>query len=313
MSQETGKPKYIIVLGTTYSGSGAVYDYLAGRGDLHDPLDGEEYQLPQVPNGLMTLEAVAGQAFHPATADYALVQFEAVVQRLARPRTWWRYGKNYAHKLPAFLSTIEQFCNDVSTAHQPMRLDWHKLMAETPYQAISRLKALIGVRASPPETRLLMNPSEVTSVAQKMHDKLFHPSVGDGGPVLLNQAGSGWNPLESTKYFANCKVVLVTRDPRDQFAEIRQHKKATDVDAFVDWHEPMQKRLSGLDDPRLLRIKFEDFVHDHTKNVNNICAHLRISRHYRSTYCPAQSSVNVGKYENFLEPSEVKAMKRLLF
>jgi hypothetical protein len=41
MSQKTGKPKYIIVLGTTYSGSGAVYDYLAGRGDLHDqpPLD----------------------------------------------------------------------------------------------------------------------------------------------------------------------------------------------------------------------------------------------------------------------------------
>ena len=52
-------PQYIIVLGTTYSGSGAVYDYLKGRDDLFDPLKGVEYQLPHMPNGLLSLEAVS--------------------------------------------------------------------------------------------------------------------------------------------------------------------------------------------------------------------------------------------------------------
>ena len=78
---------YIITLGTGYSGSGAIFDYLSGRGDLHDPLQGTEYQLPQMPNGLMSLEAISKNAFHPSTADFALSQFEKMTKKLSR------YGK----------------------------------------------------------------------------------------------------------------------------------------------------------------------------------------------------------------------------
>ena len=56
--------------------------------------------------------------------------------------------------------------------------------------------------------------------AQTLHSKIFQ-SDHENLPVLLNQAGSGWNPIESTKYFLNRKVILVTRDPRDQFLEIK--------------------------------------------------------------------------------------------
>ena len=50
--------KYIIVLGANYSGSGAVLDYLNGRGVIYDPLRGAEYLPPQAPGGLMALEAM---------------------------------------------------------------------------------------------------------------------------------------------------------------------------------------------------------------------------------------------------------------
>ena len=82
MSKQFNTPNYIIVLGTTYSGSGAIYDYLSGRGDLYDPLKGIEYQLPQMPNGLMALEATAQDAFHPATADFVLSQFLEITDKL---------------------------------------------------------------------------------------------------------------------------------------------------------------------------------------------------------------------------------------
>ena len=96
MSEGKNLPSYLIVLGTTYSGSGAVYDYLSGRGDLYDPLKGTEYQLPQMPNGLMALEATANKSFHPATSDFVLDQFIKIIQKLDQPRTPWQYGKNYA-------------------------------------------------------------------------------------------------------------------------------------------------------------------------------------------------------------------------
>ena len=63
MKNNSNDPQYIIVLGTTFSGSGAVFDYLNGRGDLYEPLFGQEYLLPILPNGLMTLEAISDKAF----------------------------------------------------------------------------------------------------------------------------------------------------------------------------------------------------------------------------------------------------------
>ena len=56
MKNNLNKPKYIIILGTTFSGSGAVSDYLIGRGDINDPLGGQEYLLKDFLNGLMKLK-----------------------------------------------------------------------------------------------------------------------------------------------------------------------------------------------------------------------------------------------------------------
>ena len=52
MTKDQIKSQYIIVLGTTYSGCGAIYDYLNNRGDLYEPLKGQEYELPQLVNVL---------------------------------------------------------------------------------------------------------------------------------------------------------------------------------------------------------------------------------------------------------------------
>ena len=82
-------PKYIIVLGTTYSGSGAIFDYLVGRNDLHNPLEGEEYLLPILPNGFMDLEAAAGKAFVPETSEYHIIKFREISEKLSN---FWSNG-----------------------------------------------------------------------------------------------------------------------------------------------------------------------------------------------------------------------------
>ena len=35
--------------------------------------------------------------------------------------------------------------------------------------------------------------------------------------IVVDQGGSFWNPVTSTKYYDSRKVVIVTRDPRDIF------------------------------------------------------------------------------------------------
>lgn len=299
-------PNYIIVLGTTYSGSGAVYDYLTGRGDLYDPMEGTEYQIPQMPNGLMALEATSKNAFHPATSDFMLFQFLKITEKLSRSRKPWRYGKNYSSLIPSFQKSIKEFVEEISAAKFPMHWHWRRLMqSQSPFTHIfSKLKNRMGFSNKSPQTRVLVSEKEFLLAAQKLHDKMFKVN-SNNRPVLLNQAGSGWNPIESTKYFSNRKVIIVTRDPRDQFLEIKQYKKAYSVQGFIDWFKEMQRRIQKIDNSNILFVQFEDFVNNNGIIINKICKHLSLSSAISSNYEPNISKKNIGKYKKFLSLEDI--------
>lgn len=311
MNDQSNLNNYIIILGTTKSGSNAIYDYLSGRGDLSDPLKGIEYQLPQMPNGLMTLEAISGKAFHPHTADFALVQFEEITNTLFRAWKPWRYGKNYSSMLPLFKIETKKFIDDICAAKLPMRLHWHKLMQPSLSYFFSNLKNRIGFNKKVPQARLIVSQNNFILAAQKFHNRLFQISSSKF-PVLLNQAGSGWNPIESTKYFSKRKVVYVTRNPFDQFAELKQIKKAVSVEGFIDWYQEMQRRLKEINSVDILHLRFEDFVNQNEKMIGVLCDHLLIPLNIVSSYEPNLSKKNIGKYKKILNQKEIDAIKQRL-
>jgi hypothetical protein len=313
MSSQSNFINYIIVLGTTYSGSGAVYDYLSGRGDLYDPLQGTEYQLPQMPNGLMTLEAVAKDAFHPGTADFVLDQFEKLTKKLSRSETLFRYGKDYSSKIPSFEREIKNFIDEICAVKLPMRLHWHRSMHSQSaiLYFIYKLKNYLGFNQSIPHTRLLVSSKNLIDAAQKLHNKLFQAN-SNKRPILLNQAGSGWNPIGSTKYFLNRKVVLVTRDPRDQFAELKKIRKTISAEGFINWYKEMQLRLKEINNSNILRLCFEDFVIKNEKMVNLLCDHISLSSNIISSYEPNLSKKNIGKYQKILSRKEIDIIENRL-
>ena len=256
MKNNLNNSQYLIVLGTTFSGSGAVFDYLNGRGDLYEPLFGQEYLLPILPNGLMTLEAVSDKAFDPATTEHALIQFEDIANKLMN---YWARLEDVKlnKKLPLFKDAIEEFIDDIGLVDFPMRLLWRELKQSPIQRILGKFKNRLGFKKKDSRTRLLVSQKDLVIAAQKMHNKMFQLSA-EGRPILLDQGGSGWNPTESTKYYSNCKIVVVTRDPRDQFVEIKHYKKATSAEGFVDWYKEMQRRLKLISNPNILFIRFEE-------------------------------------------------------
>ena len=307
MKKNLDKPQYIIVLGTTFSGSGAVFDYLNGRGDLYEPLFGQEYLLPILPNGLMTLEAVSDKAFDPATTEHALIQFKDIANKLMN---YWarREDVRLNQKLPLYKTAIDEFINDISFADFPMRLLWRELK-QTPIQRIlDKFKKRLGFRKKDPQTRLLVSQEDLVIAAKKMHNKMFKFHA-EGRPILLDQGGSGWNPIESTKYYSNCKIVLVTRDPRDQFVEIKHYKKATSIKGFIEWYKEMQKRLKSIKNPNILKIQFEDFVLKNKDFSDKLCNHMSISSKITSSYVPDSSKKNIGKFHKILSKNEIEIIE----
>jgi len=176
---------------------------------------------------------------------------------------------------------------------------------------IGKLKNYLGIYEKIPNTRLLVSQEDLILAAQKLHNKLFQKNSGKR-PILLNQAGSGWNPIESTKYFLNRKVILVTRDPRDQFAELKQFRKIISVDGFIDWYKELQRRLKEINNPNILFLSFEDFVNKNEKMVSVLCEHFSITSNILSSYDPNLSKKNIEKYQKILSKKEIDTIESSL-
>ena len=181
-----------------------------------------------------------------------------------------------------------------------MRLFWRELNKSKVEIFIDKINKFLGFKKKV-KTRLIVSENELVLAAQKMHDKMFLPD-SNGLPILLDQGGSGWNPVESTKYYSNCKIVIVTRDPRDQFAEIKAYKEGGSVNGFIDWYNEMQRRHKFIKNDNILFIKFEDFIKDNksnkvTKNIMSTYVYfikriLKIPTRYFKKKCRKISSIS---------------------
>src|SRR4051812_4280601 len=96
----------IIILGTGNSGSGAVSDYLMGRGDVADALDGQEFRLLQERGGLSSLHRSLTMEIHPDDAMYALIKFRKMAARLGAESRKIRIppllGYGFSRRIPAY-------------------------------------------------------------------------------------------------------------------------------------------------------------------------------------------------------------------
>ena len=97
-----------------------------------------------------------------------------------------------------FYSAIEEFIKSTSS-NISMNLNWHRLYQNPFLYIYKQIENYFSINKDP-KTRLLTSGEKIVANIQKLHKKLFLQQA-NGLPVLLNQAGSGWNPIESTKYF----------------------------------------------------------------------------------------------------------------
>ena len=299
-----------IVLGTTYSGSGAVFDFLGGRSDAFAPLADAEYLLPHIPYGLMQLRSACTEAFHYTIAHEAILRFKDVAYRLARPAQKRNYGGDYENLLPGFSREIDGLIESLIDSRMPMRFMWDRISLDRPTEP--SFAKLFGKDKSPRPVESLQRflpkePEFLTGRVCEMHDRLFRPPQGDFRFTLLNQAGSGWNPDLSTNFFSHRRVIVVTRDPRDQFAELKKFKGSSNVNEFTKWFRNLQKR-SVMNNPEIMYLRFEDFVFDFQLSRGALISFLDLPEE-ASNYDPVASQKNVGRYRTELSAQEIDVIE----
>lgn len=279
MNLQVHTPTNVLVAGIYWSGSGAVVDYLKGHRDCYTP-NGEFTDVKREGRVISVLTANSPRS---ARRHIQLMMLETAIGKL--PSAYFRHviGKDQRRL--------------------PLKKQWRHNCLKL--KALRRCHKYIGHRGT---------HTDVSPWQQWIHDmgEVYAP---DKRAVVWNQPlWIGSHETLALQIFNPCKLIVVHRDPEDQFAEVvRQGKlgRAKSDPAFSgDRSDPiafllggitrkleslvaLKKALPGSD---ILTVPFESFVLEHETMERRVCDFLGLPFTEGSGpfFNPEQSRNNVG-------------------
>ena len=302
----------VTVLGNTYSGSSAIYEYLIGREDTIDPLNQLEFRLLSDPGGINDLYNVYNN-YSLQNFNFRLKNLIEIATLYSKKRNIFTEGlnlsilKNYNKYWEEYLNNIKGFKYKHKYIYEDIKKSKFKIISKKIMNRLSFRKILFKHYWT-----------GVTKREFEIHTYDFFKKILSNFDVqklvILNQCGNFWDPIESTKLIGEPKIIMVKRNPLDQFAELKKSKGMNSVKEFIDWFTHLKKMESTYEsiDERILNLKFEDFVLDHENTKNRICKHLKIDCSLSSNYDVNESKKNIGKFRRLLSLEEIELIKKSL-
>lgn len=313
----------LITLGSGYTGSSAIEDYLSGRGDVFLKTK-TEFRLIQDPGGLLDLrDAICGN-FHINRANAAISAFEILCDRMGRDKKSYPKGLSYRKIFSDYDVKCKEFIRNITLVSYPgMSASERMSLSLFQQKKYNFLKKIATIRKKKPligNIRLPVNKNLFYNAAFEFIDSLFQDERNPDNkmPMLLPQAGSFWSPISSTIWFGEKrKILFVTRDPRDIFSDIQNKGFAypgNDVHVFVKWFSGMMQHVNEveLNSEKIVRIKFEEFVLEYDKVKSILDINLNLNPELTSSYDPELSKKNIGIYKKVLKKSEIETIESKL-
>lgn len=308
--------KKIIVLGSGYSGSGAIYDYLSGRADCISALEGNEFRLLIDPGGIIDLHA-AIKSFYINSACDAVDRFLKLAHQLGRPKRYIppSVGKNYRSLIPGYDQMICEFIDEISASKFRSKALYRNM--RSPIRWLENgIRRKLSLTKKYDIAHVPVTEKEFMIAARKLISKAFRfASLPEEKRLIVNQGGSIWKPLSSTEYYgAERKVICVFRNPKDQFVELRRFKGMADAKVFAGWYSALINHLDEgeyIDKTRVLPVIFDSFVQNFDAEKEKIDSFVGLEGSVSSAYDRQCSLANVEQYKKFLTNEELILIKDL--
>jgi hypothetical protein len=282
----------IIVLGSGYSGSGAVFEYLIGRDDCLNPLNSSEARWVNDPGGVIDFLNRL-EVHYPALVSDAFEDFLLM-------------SREFEYHLPDHMKPhLSKLLEDIVLMdYQAMPLYKFNKMNKMQILAF-RIYRKLGMRGKSSKVYFLKNREFVLRLFINFFEKFNQDSDKRG--IIFNQAGSYWDPERSTECFGLRKIIRVNRDPRDIYADLKNKRSlfpTNNVEEFCKWFKKSQALIQPIKTDQCIDVKFENFVNDFDEEKKSLCRFLGIPNDVCSSYNVSESLLNVGKYKKILTKYE---------
>ena len=280
--------KTVIVLGLMASGSSVVHNYLSSREDFESPFGQNEFKLCADPTGLhyLYINCYKGFGFfNPSNAIDEFLNYTGKVQNYnvyeKRGQPKKLYKKNFNIISKEFVKKITDVSYKANPEFSNFKINSFKSFA---LKLKRQRYSFFNVRLPVDEKRFLMEAKKYINktILNNLEVKKLKKNI------VLNQAANLFDPINSSQYFENKKIIVVLRDPRDIFSSMKHRRPKAQpyrsVYTFIKWFKRcfdtknFKKNLKHKD---ILVINFEDFVTNFDKENKKLCKFLNISNSFK--------------------------------
>ena len=303
----------VTILGNTNSGAGAIYEYLIGRDDTHDPFNKKEFRILSDPGGINDL--------YNCFNSYSLQSFNDGFRRLIEIEKLYRSKRTFLkdglglNSVDNYKEHWNYYINKIKGSKYSHRYIYQDIKKSSSIQIFKKVCNRFGYKD-------ILFRDYLTGVTKRQFrdytydflNKLIATNNNKININVLNQCGNFSNPISSTELLGEPKIICVRRNPLDQYAELKIHKGMKSPKEFIRWYLHL-KRMESRDqfkDDKVLEINFEDFVLNNDVVVKKISSFLNLNEKLKSTYKPKLSEKNIGKYKRNLSSNEKELITKEL-
>ena len=310
------KKKIVLVAGPGNSGSGALHDLLLLGKNFVSPFENQEFRMINDPNGLDQLY----NCFYKNTNFY-----------------------NYSVSLQDFIS-YNQFLSDLKVnihnkktkliknkkKYNSMMLGFIKKIIDVEYYAYPQFSKhklgylknlnfklnnlLFKIKKKNRPYRMIIPKNEKIFVkeSKKLIESLFLNNLPKNlkkKNLLINQGLNIFDPIGSTKYYRNPKIIIVLRDPKSIYYSMKSRKSYAypgyNLDLFINWYGKYMNKFRKLKNKNIIYIRFEKFFLDYDKEKKKLNKFLNIEIDPENKFDIEKTRNNIYKAKKYLSKNEI--------
>lgn len=308
--------KTIVTIGTGYSGSSAIYEFLSSSDSFHDPFPNIEFSLTYDPGGIMDIEQCIKNNFSINKTKVIYDQFKKNINLYTNKNFGLKPGKGMLIKgsnIKNLLAEYLQSLVELKYEGQSLYLKYNDTLLSNFF---SKMRRKFG-KKNTKEMLLFCNEDDFHSKTAKFFDNIFNINNHQKKNILLDQGGSIWNPHSSTKYYSDPRCILTYRDPRDIFSEFKTKSAfsypGNNVKIFCNWYKKILSNINSneLKKSNILSINFEDFVYKDAKTLQLISEHIsKEVNDININFDFSKSIRNIKRYKKNLSQKEINIIEK---
>ena len=316
--------KTINTVGTGYSGASAIYEFLQKTELFHDPFPNSQFSISYDPGGLLDLENVIKNQFTINKSTLAYYKFLKLInfycdenKRFKTGKNLMKFNKHLNYLLKSFLNNIVVLEYNGETAYTNYDSGFYEQLK---YKILNYFYKFKNEKRKNRKKLFMFSDIDIfEKEVKKLFSEIYEINNPHKKDIILEHAGTIFNPKSSLKYFNDPYSFCIIRDPRDIYSELKKKNykfPGYSVEIFCSWYDNIHKKinLDEKQDSKVLFLNFEDFVIKKKETINKIFDHINYERleinsvNFNFNRCEK----NMNKFKEELYNNEIEYIEKKL-